>query len=188
MTARRCKAGDLSAEPLALPDPVVASGLDGKMCSTPAGIPWVLLFRFFSGTHRRAAMQCAALPLRSTQGTWTQGSNVWQAKGPKVRFSPGLAKEERQMPASCARPQYWRRSLRKLPEGLAAGGKLKSGQVEARETTMAAQSSLVFSADGYDDKGQLSNGLAASQAKQDRHRHTSTEYRHEHRHRHRVGG
>lgn len=33
MTARRCKAGDLFAKPLALPVPVVASGLDGKMCS-----------------------------------------------------------------------------------------------------------------------------------------------------------
>lgn len=32
----------------------------------------------------------------------------------------------------CAHPQYWRRSLRKLPEVCAAGWKLKSGQVEAR--------------------------------------------------------
>lgn len=32
----------------------------------------------------------------------------------------------------CAHPQYWRRSLRKLPEGRAARWKLKSGQVEAR--------------------------------------------------------
>lgn len=39
----------------------------------------------------------------------------------------------------CAHPQYWRRSLRKLPEVCAAGWKLKSGQVETREATMAAQ-------------------------------------------------
>lgn len=41
--------------------------------------------------------------------------------------------------ALCAHPQYWRRSLRKLPEVCDAGWKLKSGQVEAREATMAAQ-------------------------------------------------
>ncbi|POS79768.1 hypothetical protein DHEL01_v201830 [Diaporthe helianthi] len=219
MTARRCKAGDLSAEPLALPDPVVASGLNGKMCSTPAGIlgwlhntriscgrsmychmdpglvrrPPAFAFLLWSAPTSCDAMRCAALPLRSTQGTWTQGSNVWQAKGPKVRFSPGLAKEDADAvpgclglwpywgrESLCAHPQYWRRSPRKLPEGRAAGWKLMSGQLEARKTTKAAQSSLVSSADGYDDKGQLSNGLATSAQ--------AHEYRHEHRHRHRVGG
>ena len=172
MTARRCKAGDLFAKPLALPVPVVASGLDGKMCSTPAGIlGWLhdtrvscgrsmychrdpgcsgahllFLFLLWNAPTSCDAMRCAAQ--RSTQGTWTQGSNVWQAKGPNVRFSPGLAKEDADAVPGClglrpywgrdglcAHPQYWRRSLRKLPEGRAARWKLKSGQVEARETT-----------------------------------------------------
>lgn len=84
--------------------------------------------------------------LRCKQGTWTQGNNVWQAKGPNVHFSPGPAKEDAGVAPGClglcpywgreglcAHPQYWRRSLRKLPEGRAARWKLKSGQVEARD-------------------------------------------------------
>lgn len=71
---------------------------------------------------------------------------MWQAKGPNVHLSPGLAKEDAGVVPGClglcpywgreglcAHPQYWRRSLRKLPEGRAARRKLKSGQVEARD-------------------------------------------------------
>lgn len=122
MTARRCKAGDLFAKPLALPVPVVASGLDGKMCSTPAGMlgwlhdtrdqlrPQYVLSQgprllngppcfSFSSLEPTDELRCAAL--RCTQGTWTQGSNVWQAKGLNVHFSPGLAKEDAGVVPGC---------------------------------------------------------------------------------------
>lgn len=173
MTARRCKAGDLSAEPLALPDPVVASGLDGKMCSTPAGIlgwlhgtriscgrsmychrdpgllrrPPAFPFLLWNAPTSCDAMRCAAAAQHARyvdarkQRVASQGAErplqPWFCERRDAGAVPGClglwpywGRE-----GLCAHPQYWRRSLRKLPEGRAAGGKLKSGQVEARETT-----------------------------------------------------
>lgn len=57
-----------------------------------------------------APMSCYAL--RCTQGTWTQGSNVWQAKGPNAHFSPGLAKEDAGVVPGCLGLwPYWGRDV-----------------------------------------------------------------------------
>ena len=125
MTARRCKAGDLFAKPLALPVPVVASGLDGKMCSTPAGIlGWLHDTRISCGrsmyrhrdpgssTARLAfpillwsapmscdAMRCAAPRCAARKERGRKEANVWQTKGPNVPLQPWSCERRRRSSA-----------------------------------------------------------------------------------------
>lgn len=86
-----------------------------------------------SSLERTDELRCNALPLplplRSTQGTWAQGSNVWQAKGPNVRFSPGLAKED----AEC------RAGLSGTVAVLGAGGSLCACAVLASIASQASR-------------------------------------------------